>query len=134
MSSMDKFPTHYKYENALKGDVDQDKKMIKFGELNELAYENLIWSINTSSSVGKVAFRLVRNAKSADFMEGTLQEQMGEAGKKLCKKLCFAYSLVLVETQKQVSQQQVVYQEWPRWVDLKIGRAENSNEQIWPKV
>ena len=38
---------------------------IKLGELNE----DFISSINTSSSVGKVAFRLIRNAKSADFLE-----------------------------------------------------------------
>ena len=33
-------------------------------------YEDLILSINTSSSVGKVAFRLARNAKGADFPNG----------------------------------------------------------------
>ena len=44
--------------------------------LNELEYEDLILSINTSSSVGKVAFRLVRNGKSADFLEGKLQDHM----------------------------------------------------------
>ena len=54
----------------LEGDDDLDKKIVKLGELNELAHEDLILSINTSSSVGKVAFGLVKNAKSEVFPEG----------------------------------------------------------------
>ena len=34
---MDKIPTQDEYENALKSVMDIDKKIIKFGELNELA-------------------------------------------------------------------------------------------------
>ena len=60
---MDKIPTQEEYENALEGDDDLNKKIIKLGELNELAYEDLILSINTSSSVGKVAFGPVKNTK-----------------------------------------------------------------------
>ena len=44
-------------------------KIVKLGELNKLAYEDLIL-INTSSSIGKVAFGLVKYAKSEDFLEG----------------------------------------------------------------
>ena len=40
---------------------------MKLGELNKLTYEDLIPLIKTSSSVGKAAFGLVRNAKSANF-------------------------------------------------------------------
>ena len=46
------------------------KKIVKLGELNELAYEDLILLINNSSSAGKVAVGLVMNAKSEDFPEG----------------------------------------------------------------
>ena len=70
MSGVDKIPTQDKYENALEGGMDLNKKIAKSGKLNELSYENLILSFNTSSSVVKVAFGLVRNAKSADFLEG----------------------------------------------------------------
>ena len=35
-----------------------------------LAYEDLVLSINNSSSIGNVAFGLVRDAKGADFLEG----------------------------------------------------------------
>ena len=44
---------------------DLNKKIVKWG----LVYENIILSINTSSSVGKVAFGLVMKAKSEDFPE-----------------------------------------------------------------
>ena len=50
--------------------MDLDKKIIKLNEFNKLAYEDLILSINTSSSVGKVALRLVRNEKSKYSLEG----------------------------------------------------------------
>ena len=58
ISGMDKIPMQNEYDNALKGGMDLDTKIIKLGELNELAYEDFILSIKTSSSVGKVAFGL----------------------------------------------------------------------------
>ena len=67
---VNKIPTQEEFENALEGNEDLNKKIVKLGELNELAYEDLILSINTSSFIGKVAFGLVRNAKSADFPGG----------------------------------------------------------------
>ena len=45
------------------GDIDLDKKVIQLGVLNEIANEALILSINTSSSVGKVAFGLVQEVQ-----------------------------------------------------------------------
>ena len=56
MSGIDKIPTQDEYENALEGDLNLIEKILKLGELNKLACEDLILSINTSSSVGKVAF------------------------------------------------------------------------------
>ena len=58
------------YDSALEGDDNLNKKIVRLGELNELAYEDLILSINTSFSMGKVAFGLVKNAKSEDFPQG----------------------------------------------------------------
>ena len=49
--------------------MDLDKKFVKLGQLNELAYEDLILSINTSFLVRKVVFGLVKNTKSANFLE-----------------------------------------------------------------
>ena len=70
MSGMDQIPMQDEYENALEGDMDLNKKIAKLGELNELACEDLILSIKTNFSVGKVAFGLGQNAKSAEFLEG----------------------------------------------------------------
>ena len=42
------------YESALEADDDLDEKSVELGELN----------------LGKVAFGLVKNAKSEDFLEG----------------------------------------------------------------
>ena len=67
---VDKLLTQEEYESALKGDDDLDRKIVKFGELNELSYEDLMLWVNTSSSVDEVAFGLVKNAKSEDFLEG----------------------------------------------------------------
>ena len=57
------------YESALERCEDLKKKIVKVCELNELAYEDVIVSIKASSSVGKVAFGLVKNAKNDDFPE-----------------------------------------------------------------
>ena len=43
---------------------------MKLSDLNELACKDFIFLINTSFSFGKVAFDLVKNVKSADFLEG----------------------------------------------------------------
>ena len=69
-SGMDMVPSQDEYKNAFKGDTNLYQKIIKLGESNKLTCEYLILSFNTSSSVGKVAFGLVRNPKSADFPEG----------------------------------------------------------------
>ena len=69
-AGVDKIPTQEEYETALEGNEDLDKKIVKLDALKELAYENLILSINTSSSVGKVAFGLVKNTKRENFPAG----------------------------------------------------------------
>ena len=69
MSGVNKICTQDEYENALEGDKDLNKKIIKLGELNELAHEDFIPSLNTSSSAVKAAFRLVTNTNSEDFPE-----------------------------------------------------------------
>ncbi len=38
---------------------DSDKKILKVGMLNELAYKDIEWSINHTTSSGKVAFSLI---------------------------------------------------------------------------
>ena len=57
--------------------MDLDKQIVKFGVLNELVYKDLMPSINSSSSVGKVAFGLVKNAKNAGFPKGNCKIAWG---------------------------------------------------------
>ena len=57
-------------KDAQEGDTDLDKKVDELGELNELAYKDLIPSISTSFPVGRVAIGLAKNAKSPEFPEG----------------------------------------------------------------
>ena len=51
-------------------DVSKDKKKQKLRNLNELAYEDLILSIDGSSNSGRVAFQIVRNCKTDELKEG----------------------------------------------------------------
>ena len=60
---VDKIPMHEEYEEALEGDDELDKKIVKLDELNERAYEDLILSINTHSSMGKVPSGLLKMRK-----------------------------------------------------------------------
>ncbi len=49
---------------------DSDKKIPKLGELNQLSYEDIVLSINHTTSSSKVAFSLIKNCKSDHFPEG----------------------------------------------------------------
>ena len=49
---------------------EEIKKYNKMCELNELAYSDLIMSMDTSTTAGKVAFGLVKSSKSKDFPDG----------------------------------------------------------------
>ena len=52
MSGMDKIPTQDEYKNAMEGHMDVNEEIIKLGELNKLTHDDIVLSINTSSSVG----------------------------------------------------------------------------------
>ena len=75
MIGVEKILTQEEYTAALEGETDLEKK-VELDALNELAYEDLILAINTSSSVGKVMFGLV------------------------CKAACSTYCLILIEVEK----------------------------------
>ena len=67
---VDKIPMQDEYDDVLDDDTDLDKIVIELGELNELSYNVLIFTINNNSSVGNVPFELVTKAKSLEFPEG----------------------------------------------------------------
>ena len=63
-------PTADEYDLAELGNSPDDKKVVRLGDLNELAYEDLILSINGNTKAGRVAFNLVKNSKSDEYPEG----------------------------------------------------------------
>ena len=66
----EKVPTQEQIDLAESSSSSTDKKIIKLGELNELAYKDIVLSINHMSSSGKVAFSLIKNCKSEEFPKG----------------------------------------------------------------
>lgn len=63
----DTIPNSDELELAKSGTSDDDKKIVKVGELNLLAYEDTVLSINATTAIGKVAFSLAKNCKSNTF-------------------------------------------------------------------
>ena len=62
-------PTKVELEAAPEGE-ELTKTLKKKSALNEQAYEDMILSINTAKSSGRVAFSLVKNCKSDEYPEG----------------------------------------------------------------
>ena len=58
------------YAEAEGKDDATSKKIVKLGESNEEAFEDVILSINHTTKQGKVAFSLVKNCKTSDYPEG----------------------------------------------------------------
>jgi hypothetical protein len=50
--------------------VDADKIKIEIREKNELAYSELILSMDTRESAGKIAFNILKRSKSTDYGDG----------------------------------------------------------------
>ena len=59
-----------KYADAEGKDDATSKKIVKLGDANEEAFEDVILSINHTTKQGKVAFSLVKNCKTSDYPEG----------------------------------------------------------------
>ena len=51
-----------------------DKAKIKLRELNERAYEDLLLSMDGETIKGKIAFRIVRGAKTSDIKDGDARQ------------------------------------------------------------
>ncbi len=69
----DKVPMQDQLELAEDSSSESNKKIIKLGELNKLAYKDIVLSINHTTSSGKVAFSLIKNCKSNEFPEGNFK-------------------------------------------------------------
>lgn len=72
LEGKDTIPTLTQYESALAKDTPTpiDKGYIKKWRLNELAYEDLLLSINGQTKMGKVAFNLVDNCTTDEQPDG----------------------------------------------------------------
>ena len=63
-------PTKSEYDASESKSSDEQKKTRRAYKLNELAYEDILLSINCSTSSGKTAFNLVDNCVTSDQPDG----------------------------------------------------------------
>ena len=66
----------------LKGNEEGYKEIKEARELNELAFEDLVLSMDTKKGQGKIAANLVNSAKNEDFSEGDAKEAWDKLRKK----------------------------------------------------
>ena len=59
-----------KSNEVLDESVKSDLKKLATRQMNDLAYSELILSIDTTQSGGKVAFSIVKGSKSTDYKDG----------------------------------------------------------------
>ena len=69
---VDKVQTHDVVEaiRAKSSKTDDEKKILKISKLNREAYMDLVLSVNSNTSQGKIAFRLAKNCKTKVYPEG----------------------------------------------------------------
>ena len=88
------------------------KKLIRIIELNEIAFTELILSIDVSSSNGKIAFGIVKSCKSKEFEDGNA----AQAWEKLKEKYAPVSAPSLVKTQRMFR-------------DSRLGK--NEDTEVW---
>ena len=70
LSGATAIPTESEYTAAAGGSTDAEKLTVKLWQLNELAFEEILLSINGQTKQGKIAFNLVDNCTTAEQPEG----------------------------------------------------------------
>jgi hypothetical protein len=73
-------------ENLDRVDSDEEK-LIAIQELNESGYTNLVLSMDTERSSGKVVFKIVRNSKSKDYEDGNIKVAFKNVRRKYALKM-----------------------------------------------
>ena len=128
MVEINKVPTQEEFEEAQECGTDLDKMVIKLAELNELAQKDLILSIRTSSTVGKVVFGLVKNAKSLEYPKGNCKVQ-----DQLVNNYALHTDTFLLKLKNEFHNRKL--DQWRKigQLDLIFGRTSNLNEQIRSK-
>ena len=69
LSGATAIPTESEYTAAAGGSTDAEKLTVKLWQLNELAFEEILLSINGQTKQGKIAFNLVDNCTTAEQPE-----------------------------------------------------------------
>ena len=67
---VDNMPTNEEYNQAVNSTTLHSKKVRKLCHMNEMAFEDLIFSVNHKSMTGKIAFHLIKNCKNDKYPEG----------------------------------------------------------------
>ncbi len=91
---------------------EEGRRMMKNADLNELAFTELILSIDVSNSSGKIAFGTLKSCKTKDYEDGNATH----AWKKLKKKFDPVSAPTLVKTERMFR-------------ECKLGR--NEDPEIW---
>jgi hypothetical protein len=76
--------------------TDEGKRMLRIIDINEMAFTELVLSIDVSSSSGKIAFGIVKSYKTKDYEDG----HAGLAWEKLKKKYDPVSAPSLVKTER----------------------------------
>jgi gag-polypeptide of LTR copia-type len=76
--------------------TEEGKKLLRIADLNEIAFTELILSIDVSNSNGKIAFGIVKTFKSKEFEDGNA----ALAWEKLKKKYDLISDPLLVKTER----------------------------------
>ena len=111
-----------KFEEALEGDTNLDKIIVKLGKLNKISYEDLIHSFNTNASIGKLFLDWFKN-KKPEFSK----EYKKVAWDKLVNNYALhtAWNLLKLKRAFQCSTLDSADGEGSRWMDLFFGRVKN---------
>ena len=94
-------------------------KIIQSGELNELAFEDLILSTNSNNSKGKIALGLERNVKSLDFPKGKCKVAWDRQVNKYASHS--ASSLLKLKCKFHNSKQELIEKDTDEWISILEG-------------
>jgi thermostable 8-oxoguanine DNA glycosylase len=101
-----------KTSEELEEKSEEERRMMKNSDLNELAFAELILSIDVSNSSGKIEFGILKSCKTKDYEDGNATHTW----EKLKKKFDPVSAPTLVKT-------------WRMIRESKLGR--NEDPEIW---
>jgi hypothetical protein len=95
--------------------TEEGKKLLRIADLNEIAFTELILSIDVSHSNGKIAFGIVKSCKPKEFEDGNA----ALACEKLKKKYDPIFAPLLVKTERMFKESRLGKNEDPElWITI----------------